>query len=88
MAINMPIQGLAADIMKLSMLRVSEILPKYGDAVRMLLQVHDELIFEVKEDIAEAFSKDLKRAMESAYELRVPLIVETAIGKDWGSLKG
>lgn len=88
MAINMPIQGLAADIMKLSMLRVSEILPKYGDAVRMLLQVHDELIFEVKENIAEAFSKDLKRAMESAYELRVPLIVETAIGKDWGSLKG
>jgi DNA polymerase I len=87
MAINMPIQGLAADIMKLSMLHVAELLPTYGDAVRMLLQVHDELIFEVKDDVAEAFSKELKRAMESAYTLRVPLIVETAIGKDWGSLK-
>ena len=87
MAINMPIQGLEADIVKLSMLRAAELLPKYGDAVRMLLQVHDELIFEVKDDVAEAFSKELKRAMESAYALRVPLIVETAIGKDWGSLK-
>jgi len=87
MAINMPIQGLAADIMKLSMLRLAEILPKYGDAVRMLLQVHDELILEVKDDVAGAFSKELKESMESAYALRVPLIVETAIGKDWGSLK-
>jgi DNA polymerase I len=88
MAINMPIQGLAADIMKLSMLRVAELLPVYGNTVRMLLQVHDEIIFEVSEDVAETFSKELKRAMESAYALRVPLIVETAIGKDWGSLKG
>ncbi|MEI7749632.1 MAG: DNA polymerase I [Candidatus Moraniibacteriota bacterium] len=86
MAINMPIQGLAADIMKLSMIHVAELLPTYGDSVRMLLQVHDELIFEVKENIAEAFSKELKQAMESAYTLRVPLIVETAIGKDWGEL--
>jgi DNA polymerase-1 len=87
-AINMPIQGLAADIMKLSMLRVAELLPAYGDSVRMLLQVHDELIFEVEEDVAETFSKELKRAMESAYALRVPLVAETAIGKDWGELKG
>ncbi|MEI6649989.1 MAG: DNA polymerase I [Candidatus Moraniibacteriota bacterium] len=87
MAINMPIQGLEADIVKLSMLRAAELLPAYGDAVRMLLQVHDELIFEVKDNVAEAFSEELKQAMESAYTLRVPLIVETAIGKDWGSLK-
>ena len=86
MAINMPIQGLAADIMKLSMLHVASMLPKYGDAVRMLLQVHDELIFEVKEDIAEAFAVEVKRIMESAYALRVPLIVETAVGKNWGEL--
>ncbi|NTW13466.1 MAG: DNA polymerase I [Candidatus Moranbacteria bacterium] len=87
MAINMPIQGLEADIVKLAMIRVSEMLPKYGDQARMLLQVHDELIFEVKEAIAEEFATEAKRVMESAYRLRVPLIAETAIGKDWGSLK-
>ncbi|HWQ59692.1 MAG TPA: DNA polymerase I [Candidatus Fimivivens sp.] len=88
MAINMPIQGLAADIMKLAMLRVFEMLPTYGDSVRMLLQVHDELIFEVEEGIAPEFAMLIKRNMESAYPLRVPLIAETAIGKDWGELKG
>jgi len=87
MAINMPIQGLAADIMKLAMLRMTEMLSKYGDSARMLLQVHDELIFEAEEEIAEAFATEVKRVMESAFELRVPLIAETATGRDWGSLK-
>ncbi|NTW30741.1 MAG: DNA polymerase I, partial [Candidatus Moranbacteria bacterium] len=87
MAINMPIQGLAADIMKLAMLRVADMLPEYGDSVRMLLQVHDELIFEVKEQIASEFAMRIKQSMESAYTLAVPLVVETAIGKDWGGLK-
>lgn len=88
MAINMPIQGLAADIMKLAMIRIAGVLPKYGDSVRMLLQVHDELIFEVEESIAPEFAMLIKRSMESAYVLRVPLIAETAVGKDWGELKG
>ncbi len=94
MAINMPVQGLAADIMKLSMLAAEKLVKKYNQDVRpdkaswvkMLLQVHDELIFEVKEDIAERFAQDLKEVMEDAYTLKVPLIVETAIGKNWGEI--
>lgn len=87
MAINMPIQGLAADIMKIAMLRVAELLPEYGDRVRMLIQVHDELVFEVAEDVAEAFAAEAKMAMETAYALSVPLLVEANIGKNWGELK-
>lgn len=87
MAINMPIQGLEADIVKLAMIRVSETLPSYGGQARMLLQVHDELIFEVREDLAGKFATEIKNVMEAAYRLRVPLIAETAIGRDWGSLK-
>lgn len=85
-AINMPIQGLAADIMKLSMLRAEEVVRKYGEGAKMVLQVHDELIFEVKESLAEAFAKEVKQAMEEAYPLRVPLIAEVLIGKNWGEI--
>ena len=87
MAINMPIQGLEADIVKLAMLRVAEILPDYGDQVRILLQVHDELVFEVAEDMAEEFTARAKDAMEQAYALSVPLVVEGKTGKSWGELK-
>jgi len=87
MAINMPIQGLEADIVKLAMLRVAEILPDYGDRARMLLQVHDELVFEVYEDIAEEFSNRAKEVMEQAYTLSVPLVVDVHTGKNWGELK-
>lgn len=85
-AINMPIQGLAADIMKLSMLRAEEVVHTYGEDAKMVLQVHDELIFEVKESLAEVFAKEVKRAMERAYPLRVPLIAEVLIGKNWGEI--
>ncbi|MBP7822247.1 MAG: DNA polymerase I [Candidatus Moranbacteria bacterium] len=94
MAINMPVQGLAADIMKLSMLAAEKLVKEYNSdvnpdealRVKMLLQVHDELIFEVKESVAERFAKDLKQVMENAYTLKVPLIVETSIGKNWGEI--
>lgn len=86
MAINMPVQGLAADIMKLSMLRAAELVSRYDGRARMLLQVHDELIFEVEEGIAPAFAEEVKREMEAAYALRVPLIAETAVGKNWGEI--
>lgn len=86
MAINMPVQGLAADIMKLSMLAAEKLVKQYDGDVTMILQVHDELIFEVRESLAEKFSQDLKKTMESAYTLKVPLIVETAIGKNWGEI--
>lgn len=86
MAINMPIQGLAADIMKLAMLAAQAVVDRYNDDVNMVLQVHDELIFEVKEDRAEQFAEDMKRAMESAYPLRVPLVAEVSVGKNWGEI--
>ena len=86
MAINMPIQGLEADIVKLGMIQVDKIVREYGDDARMVLQVHDELIFEVRKEKADAFAKEIKKAMESAYPLRVPLIAEVAIGKNWGEI--
>ena len=92
MAINMPIQGTSADIIKLAMVRLEEkIAREYGDGpdadVRMLLQVHDELIFEVKEALAPAAARWIKQIMEETVSLKVPIDVEVEIGQSWGSLK-
>jgi DNA polymerase-1 len=85
MAINMPIQGLAADIMKLAMISVyGEYVKNY--AVRMILQIHDEIILEVREDLADEVSKKVKETMENVYKLKVPLVVDTKIGENWGEL--
>ncbi len=87
-AINLPIQGLAADIMKKSMIDMEEkVLKKYKkDEVKMILQIHDELIFEVDEDLVNKFSQKAKQIMEKTYELKVPLKVEFSIGNNWGEL--
>ncbi len=86
-AINMPIQGLAADIMKLAMIAAAKLIKKeFGDSAVMILQVHDELICEVKEEQAEIFAVALKKAMGDVYPLSVPLIAETLIGKNWGEI--
>jgi DNA polymerase-1 len=87
MAINMPVQGLAADIMKLAMIAVAQMIAReYPDDVKMVLQVHDELIFEVKEKWSVEFAKAVKAVMAEAYPLRVPLLAETEIGKNWGEI--
>lgn len=92
MAINMPIQGLAADIMKLAMIEVSTNYEFYettnGDknAVRMILQIHDEIILEVREDLADEVSKKVKEIMENVYKLKVPLVVDVKVGENWGEL--
>jgi DNA polymerase-1 len=80
---NTPIQGSAADILKLAMLRVARGLSKFPQ-VRMLLTVHDELVFEVPGADLEAFCPWVKAEMEAAYELRVPLVVEVRSGASWG----
>jgi DNA polymerase I len=89
-AVNLPIQGLAADIMKLAMLGAEkDLLDKYNKKeilAKMILQIHDELVFEVDERIADEFAKDLKTSMEGVYKLKVPLIVEVSRGKNWGEL--
>ena len=85
MAINMPIQGMSADIMKLAMLEVYNEYENNPD-VKMILQVHDEIILEVKESLAEEVAVRIKEIMENVYKLRVPLVVDVKIGDNWGEV--
>ncbi|MBE6925501.1 MAG: DNA polymerase I [Ruminococcaceae bacterium] len=86
-ALNAPIQGTAADIMKLAMLKVDQALrEKFPDA-RLLLQVHDELIVECPEETAEEVAKLISREMEAVASLKVPLIAEAKWGKSWFEAK-
>ncbi|MBQ9636121.1 MAG: DNA polymerase I, partial [Acidaminococcaceae bacterium] len=86
-AINTPIQGTAADIMKLAMLRVEEALQKSELASRVLLQVHDELVLEVTEAEREATAALVQGEMQNAFALDVPLLAEVNYGKDWAAAK-
>lgn len=83
-AVNTVFQGSAADLIKLAMLKLDEILSE--DAL-LLLQIHDELIFEVKNEIASEFAQKAKELMEGIYKLNIPLVASVAIGKNWGELK-
>lgn len=85
MAINMPIQGLAADIMKLAMIAVYEYFKDDND-IKMILQIHDEIILEVAEDKSQEVAKKTKEIMEKVYSLNVPLVVDVKTGKNWGEL--
>ena len=82
-ALNMPIQGSAADIIKLAMLRVDAALRDAGLAARLVLQVHDELIVECPEEEAEQVKELLKTEMESVAQLSVPLIADAKAGRTW-----
>jgi DNA polymerase I len=113
MAINMPIQGLSADIVKIAMIKLTHELieltnegtnkkrmdtndtrpVKSGEAgvkqfngVRMILQIHDEIILEVKEEMADEVAQKVKEIMEQAYQLKVPLVAEVKIGDNWGEV--
>jgi len=81
MAINMPVQGTAADIIKLAMIEIDKNIA--DEDIKMVLQVHDELVFEVKREKAKKAAEEIKSAMENVYQLRVPLTVETEIGEKW-----
>ncbi|KUL24846.1 DNA polymerase I [Actinoplanes awajinensis] len=83
MALNAPIQGSAADIMKLAMLKVDAALTSSGLTSRMLLQVHDELVFEVAPGEKEPLEELVRREMGEAYPLAVPLEVSVGTGRDW-----
>ncbi|ENV45241.1 MULTISPECIES: DNA polymerase I [Acinetobacter] len=80
-AINAPLQGSAADIIKMAMIEVDKMLPK--DQAKMLLQVHDELVFEVDEAIADELASKLAEVMQSVVQISVPLLVEVGKGKNW-----
>ena len=86
MAINMPIQGTAADIQKIAMIRVAERLATAGSRARLLLTVHDELLFEVPRDAVEPLAALVRETMEGALPLSVPLIVDVKVGDDWESM--
>ena len=79
-AINTPIQGTAADIIKLAMLRVDTLLKEKGRGCRLLLQIHDELVFELDEDIYEELKDPICGEMEQAMALDVPLVVNVEKG--------
>jgi DNA polymerase-1 len=85
-AINAPIQGTAADIMKMAMLAVDGDLKKSALSARILLQVHDELVLEAPDSEVAETIKLVKSAMEDVYSLEIPLTTEAKSGKDWGSL--
>ncbi len=87
MAMNTPIQGTAADIIKLAMIEVYRKLRDGGFKSRMLLQVHDELVLEVKAEETDAVSALLKESMENAVKLAVPLTIDIHQGKDWAEAK-
>jgi DNA polymerase-1 len=86
MAINMPIQGTAADIVKIAMIRLDERLAAGGFRARPLLQVHDELLLEVPRDEVDRLVPVLRETMEGALPLDVPLTVDVKIGDDWESM--
>lgn len=89
MAVNAPLQGTAADIVKIAMRKVDELIEKnnWRDSVHLLLQVHDELIYEIKNELVSEVLPQIKRAMEQAAEIGVPIVATAASGPNWAEVK-
>jgi DNA polymerase I len=85
-AVNTPLQGTAADLIKLAMIRIDQLLTERGLGTRMTLQVHDELVFEVPQTEINAIQGLVKQQMENVHPLSVPLLVEIGVGKNWRDL--
>ena len=83
-AMNTPIQGTAADIIKIAMVRVYRRLRREVPAARLILQVHDELIVETPQETADAVRELVRQEMEAAASLSVPLLVDAKVGRTWG----
>ena len=87
-AINTPIQGTAADLIKLAMIRLDRALRERGLEARMILQVHDELLLEAPQEEWQEAAKLAKREMEGVAELKIPLKVELKSGPNWAEMTG
>ncbi len=92
MAINMPIQGTAADLMKMAMIEVRNFISKVNNSskeeiVKMILQVHDELLFEIKRDFVKEIGLEIKKIMENVIKLKVPIVVDLRAGDNWGKME-
>ncbi|MFC2105111.1 DNA polymerase I [Candidatus Bipolaricaulota bacterium] len=85
-AVNTPIQGSAADLIKLAMIRIDEEIRRQDLPLRMSLQIHDELVFEVPEQLLESSIPMIQAGMESVYELKLPLTTKVSSGVNWGEL--
>jgi DNA polymerase-1 len=86
-AVNTPLQGSAADLIKLAMIRIDRQFQELGAQAAMLLQVHDELVFEVHPDEAASIARLVKHEMEHVHALDVPLVVDTGLGDNWRDAK-
>jgi DNA polymerase-1 len=82
-AINAPMQGSSADIIKKAMLDVHDWIGSNNDNIKMIMQVHDELVFEVKADRVDEFAHKIQDLMENAYLLDIPLKVDVGTGSSW-----
>ncbi|MGA3348059.1 MAG: DNA polymerase, partial [Candidatus Sulfotelmatobacter sp.] len=85
-AVNTPLQGTAADLIKIAMIRIDAALREREMKSRMTLQVHDELVFEVPEEEVETMQSLVREQMEKAHALAVPLLVEIGVGANWRDL--
>ena len=85
-ATNTPLQGTAADLIKLAMIRLQEEIHARKLKSRMLLQVHDELVFEVPLNEVETMKELVRGRMENVYELKVPIVADVGVGKNWRDL--
>ena len=83
MAINMPIQGSAAELIKLAMLSIRNLIKEYKLESKLTLQIHDELLFELPPEEEEFLVKNVVEIMESSIKLKVPLIVDYGVGDNW-----
>lgn len=86
LSINAPIQGTGADIIKKSMILLDDCFSTYKTDVQMILQVHDELLFEVKTELADEISGKIKNVMENVTKFKIPLVVNVKVGKNWGDV--
>ena len=86
-AMNAPIQGSAADLIKIAMIHIDQAMKEAGVKAKMILQVHDELIFDVPEEEVEQMKQIVEEGMVNAMTLKVPLTVECSVGTDWYEAK-
>ena len=86
-AANAPIQGSSADIIKIAMVQLNKKLLEMNIPVKMLLQVHDELLFEVQPDFLDITTQLVKETMENCVKLKVPLLVDIGVGNNWMETK-
>ena len=86
-ALNTPLQGTAADLIKLAMIAIARELPAQKFKAKMILQVHDELLFEAPHDELDRLRKLVRKAMENVHDLAVPLVADLKAGPNWRDIK-